>query len=550
MIRQHFENKLVAACACVARRWRFVAALLFVLSLPSEAQLRIYVDSVDASNFPEVRVFFSVSYAGQRVTNLSPADFTLLEDGVVRIPSFVSCDTLSQASDVSVMLIIDRSGSMIGEPLEDAKDAATVFVNLLRPADEASLIAFDTRVQQLIPFTTDKTAVAAAINTIMLGDYTNLWLACMNGVAATATRSNRKAIVLLSDGFNTIPSGFDVDAVINASRQSGIPFFVIGLGTEVDSTALRKLATETNGRYFYSPTSKDLEEIYREIARIINNTGRCMLTFRSGLRCLDGLIHFIDLHVTWGGQTASGRGSFKAPYQVSTMFTVGAALNADAVIEAGEKKKIPIVLSQTASEPVNVIEFDLAYDSTLLKLVEVTTAPQTAAFTMTVARTSTGIHVTLTGTAPIVSGEIAFVEFLAREMMESAQAVLRFTNTSVHNRCANSSDRTSLIAISGKCERVARPVVRSSSPRIELHQNVPNPANPSTRIEFTLPSKQRVTLELFSPDGRRVETIAAGEFSEGKHVVTYDASACASGIYFYRLRADGHIAVRRMLILR
>jgi len=71
-----------------------------------------------------------------------------------------------------------------------------------------------------------------------------------------------------------------------------------------------------------------------------------------------------------------------------------------------------------------------------------------------------------------------------------------------------------------------------------LQQNYPNPFNPSTTIEYALPTDARVTLEVYDVLGRRVAELVSGHVRAGYHSAEFNASALASGIYFYRLNAD------------
>jgi Ca-activated chloride channel homolog len=73
-------------------------------------------------------------------------------------------------------LVLDRSGSMHGQPLEKAKQAAKLAVRNLRPADNFSLVIFDTEAQVLVPSqsATNKESFVRAIETIQAGDSTNL----------------------------------------------------------------------------------------------------------------------------------------------------------------------------------------------------------------------------------------------------------------------------------------------------------------------------------------------------------------------------------------
>ena len=83
-----------------------------------------------------------------------------------------------------------------------------------------------------------------------------------------------------------------------------------------------------------------------------------------------------------------------------------------------------------------------------------------------------------------------------------------------------------------------------------LAQNYPNPFNPSTTIEFALPEKAHVTLEIFNLLGQKVATIADGEFAAGVHAVTWQAENASSGIYFYRLNAGSEAITRKMALLK
>jgi hypothetical protein len=75
--------------------------------------------------------------------------------------------------------------------------------------------------------------------------------------------------------------------------------------------------------------------------------------------------------------------------------------------------------------------------------------------------------------------------------------------------------------------------------RFSLAQNYPNPFNPTTTIEFTLPVTSTVTLTVYDILGQEVATLVNHEVMEdGPQEIFFDASRCASGVYFYRIAAD------------
>lgn len=88
-----------------------------------------------------------------------------------------------------------------------------------------------------------------------------------------------------------------------------------------------------------------------------------------------------------------------------------------------------------------------------------------------------------------------------------------------------------------------------------LFQNYPNPFNPSTEIRFTLPSQGRVTLAIYDLLGRRIRTLVDGIRTAGTHQVRWDGRddigrIVASGVYFYRLTAQGQQQTRRLTFIR
>jgi hypothetical protein len=83
-----------------------------------------------------------------------------------------------------------------------------------------------------------------------------------------------------------------------------------------------------------------------------------------------------------------------------------------------------------------------------------------------------------------------------------------------------------------------------------LHQNYPNPFNPSTTISFMLPSKSHVTLAIFDVMGRKVWTLVSEDLPAGSHQRQWNASGCASGMYFYRLTAGAYAETKRLLLVR
>ena len=81
----------------------------------------------------------------------------------------------------------------------------------------------------------------------------------------------------------------------------------------------------------------------------------------------------------------------------------------------------------------------------------------------------------------------------------------------------------------------------------ELSRAYPNPFNPTTSIEFSLPLSGEVSLIIYNILGQEVAKLVNGEIEGGYHKVRWDASNYSSGIYFYRLQAGDFVQTRKMV---
>ncbi|MBL1215214.1 MAG: T9SS type A sorting domain-containing protein [Ignavibacteriae bacterium] len=83
-----------------------------------------------------------------------------------------------------------------------------------------------------------------------------------------------------------------------------------------------------------------------------------------------------------------------------------------------------------------------------------------------------------------------------------------------------------------------------------LFQNYPNPFNPVTTISYSIPKRSKVSLKLFDILGRVVSELKNEIQNEGTYKVEFNASHLASGVYFYQLKAEDFISVKKMILLK
>jgi hypothetical protein len=84
----------------------------------------------------------------------------------------------------------------------------------------------------------------------------------------------------------------------------------------------------------------------------------------------------------------------------------------------------------------------------------------------------------------------------------------------------------------------------------KLEQNVPNPFNPSTTIQFQLPTAGHVQLSVYNMVGQEMVRLVDGALPAGVHRVVFNGSRFGSGIYFYRVTGNGINATRKMLLVK
>jgi Ca-activated chloride channel family protein len=194
----------------------------------------------------------------------------------------------------TVILAIDTSLSMMAEDvppdrLSAAKSAAKTFLTIIPPKINVGLVGFNGTGTILVPPTTDRARVTAAIDRLELDERTAIGEAIFTSLQAIrqAPVSEDDAdneevparIVLMSDGKTTVGRPDSVGA--NAAKEAGVPVNTIAFGTDngvivlpeepipvpvdVDREALERIADATDGKAFTAATEGELREVYRNI---------------------------------------------------------------------------------------------------------------------------------------------------------------------------------------------------------------------------------------------------------------------------------------------
>ncbi len=199
---------------------------------------------------------------------------------------------------VNIALVIDRSGSMAGDKIARAREAALEAVRRLAPDDIVALIAYDTAVQTLVPAQRvgDGRRLERAIHGLEVGGNTALH----GGVARGAVEVRRhmedrrytNRVILLSDGLaNVGPSSPEELGRLGTSLgREGISVTTIGLGLGFNEDLMTRLAQRSDGNTYFVEHSGDLSRIFAaELGDVLNVVARRVvieIEFPAGVRPL------------------------------------------------------------------------------------------------------------------------------------------------------------------------------------------------------------------------------------------------------------------------
>jgi len=280
----------------------------------TSSSILIFFDQINSSKFPKIDCYVNVTdSSGNPITGLTDTNFVVYEDNVRELPITVSSLGTIQ-SPISVALVIDRSGSMDGQPINDAKTAASSFVDNLGPFDRAAVISFNDAVSVDIPFTSDKNALKSAINALSAGGRTAIYDAVLTALLLLSSEVNqRKAVILLTDGADN-SSSTTADSVIRYANFLGIPIHTIGLGLTPGSSeedALINLSGSTGGRYFYSPVSSQLVDLYNMISQQIQT--QYLISYVTHNSMFDNSIRKVRVVVNYQAMSNFAERSYRAP---------------------------------------------------------------------------------------------------------------------------------------------------------------------------------------------------------------------------------------------
>ena len=219
--------------------------------------------------------------------------------------------------------------------------------------------------------------------------------------------------------------------------------------------------------------------------------------------------------------------------------------------EIGSRVTIPLTL--TAANNLSItgtrgITADIVFNRSLLWPESATST--SGAVTMTQIPEGSDLRVRLVidqATSPLIGAQADITCLVL--LGNSETTPLRLENLSWLNGTASTSSTDGSLLVRGICEE-GGPRLVALPTGLQLRQNSPNPFNPSTDIEYRIPSDGRTTLSVYDQLGRKTVTLVDQEKREGTHRVRFDAAGLAAGIHVAVLSHGGETRMIRMLLVK
>lgn len=257
---------------------------------------------------------------GQYAHGLKAQDFKVLEnDAAQTIDSF-----LAEEASFAAAILIDASGSM-DYKFGLVRAAAASFVDHIRDDDQVAVYGFNDKIRLFQDFS-DVRDISEYVWDAKAENMTRLYDCADEAIIALEKRTEkRKAIVLISDGWDTTSYKASFDSVMKKCLSLGITIYSIDLvedtmrlggGPEVmglrrGQSEMKEFASQTGGRYLHTPQGDKLEEAFTDIVDELRN--QYTLTYYSTNQKRDGRWRKLSVDVSRPGLMIRARKGYWSP---------------------------------------------------------------------------------------------------------------------------------------------------------------------------------------------------------------------------------------------
>ena len=238
---------------------------VFVKSIFEDVYHGLIIREINTENYPVVRVTLNVATTVEGTLKKSDISLEDLGKGISGFKLIPAAEAEVQ-SEVAVELVIDRSGSMEGSPMEDTKKAVNNFISTLSDNIQLGVVAFDNMASVITPISKNHRESMQGVNSLVAMGGTSIYSGLKLAGAELENYSGRKIIILMSDGQDGTP----IDDVLEELNRKNIYVYTIGFGG-ADSTYLSYIAEKCGGKFIQADSSEMLKEIYVAVGEYMMN---------------------------------------------------------------------------------------------------------------------------------------------------------------------------------------------------------------------------------------------------------------------------------------
>lgn len=218
----------------------------------------IVINEINVGDYPKMSV--SVSAADENI-KIDKGSVTLIDTGQV-IENFEIME--KEVSDLTICFVLDRSGSMSGVSITDAKDAIQQCISVLDDFVKVGLVSFESDAVLECGVTNARSVLSSKLLNIETEGGTNIVAGLEQAYDALQNTGGRKVVILLSDGYDGDSDETRLTNILMQLKASGIEIYAIGL-EGCDDAYLSRIAVETGGRFISVKDTGELGNIYQVI---------------------------------------------------------------------------------------------------------------------------------------------------------------------------------------------------------------------------------------------------------------------------------------------
>jgi hypothetical protein len=296
IILKVLSGRLLSACG-----------LCLLLTVAAAGQNVARITQIDSQNFPTIRVYVSVTDAsGNPLPDNLPVSLSLYEGGTL-----ISRQVLSPGWAVSSVLVLDVSGSMKGDKLQKAKEAALRYVALAPAEHKVAVVGFNSTAWTVSTFADSREILRGRVMNLSADGNTALQDGIALALDLLRNRPGRKVIVALTDGIENASRYYEGESgrakLIARGKAEECSVSTIGLGSDVRAPYLKGFEA-TNGSYISSPDARQLQGIFEKTINLLRKER--VLEYVTTSPDRDGTVRKLEVQLLVNGDNSTQETSY------------------------------------------------------------------------------------------------------------------------------------------------------------------------------------------------------------------------------------------------